>query len=95
MTEGRTIAISPQELAALMVAQTSDGDSIEQAVREGRCLKPSMGCGKIIPLNRQKKVYFPHPSYRDQWKITGLCAACQDRASLQEESDDTIVLGSD
>lgn len=90
-----TIPISPKALAALMVEQMSDGDSVEQAVREGRCLRPQMGCGKPIPLDRQKKAYFPHPAYKAEWKLTGLCSACQDQAALKEESDSNIVLGSD
>lgn len=95
MTEGRTIAISPKALAALMVEQISDGDSVETAVREGRCLKPQMGCGQPIQLDRTKRSYaFPHPAYKDEWKLTGLCPACQDRAALTEDGD-TIVRGED
>jgi hypothetical protein len=100
MTEGRTIAISPQALAALMVEQIADGDSVEQAVREGRCLKPQMGCGQKIPLTQDREgrrmpsYAFPHPDYKEEWKRTGLCPSCFDRASLKEDGD-TIVRGLD
>lgn len=95
MTEGRTIAISPKALAALMVEQIADGDSVEQAVREGRCLKPKMGCGQPIRLDRVNKVYaFPHPGYKTEWMRTGLCPACWDRATLAEDGE-TIVRGED
>lgn len=86
MTEGRTIAISPKALAALMVSQTTDGDSVEKAVQESRCLKPNMGCGQKIELDRKKRAYaFPHPAYKAEWKLTGLCPSCQDRAALTED----------
>lgn len=91
MTEGRTIRMSPRELAAKMLAQVSDGDTVEAAVREGRCLKPLMGCGSKIPLNqdeegrRMPSYAFPNPAYRAEWKLTGLCPACQDRAALNAD----------
>ena len=100
MTEGRTIAISPQALAALMVEQIADGDSVEKAVREGRCIKPQMGCGQKIPLTqdsegrRMPSYAFPHPGYKAEWLKTGLCPSCWDRVTLAEDGD-TVVRGED
>lgn len=52
-------------------------DSVEIAVREGRCLKQPVGCGKQIHLDRQRMIYFSDEIYKREWKATGLCPSCQ------------------
>lgn len=72
-----------------------EGDTLEVAVREGRCLKPPQGCGQPILLDRRKKTYdWPHESHKKQWLVTGLCPACQDQATLIEDGE-TVVRGLD
>jgi hypothetical protein len=79
---------------------TVQGDTVETAVREGRCLKPTAGCGRVIALTqddqgrRMPSYAFPHESYKKRWLLTGLCASCQDQATLREDGD-TVIRGMD
>lgn len=86
------IQMAPKDFAALL----AQGDTAEAAVRENRCLRPPIGCGKPIQLDRQSMAYFPNVRYRDEWKINGLCPSCQDHIVLAaEESEGVIVRGTD
>lgn len=78
------INMSPKEFAALLAG----GDTAEDAVREGRCLQPPLGCGQTIEVDRQSQTYFPHDGYKREWKISGLCASCQDKVSMSTEEGD-------
>lgn len=57
----------------------SGGDSVAAAVAESRCINPPIGCGKPIQVDRVTKEYWPNEAYQREWRITGLCAPCQDR----------------
>ena len=95
--------MGPKELAALMLGQYSEGDTVEQAVQEGRCIKPSLGCGKPIGLRRDPETLrrvaaydFPTEAHAREWQLNGLCASCQERATLLDQEDDSnIVRGMD
>lgn len=67
----------PEALAAL-----SGGDLPADAVREERCLKPPIGCGKpLISENGEARVFWNEDEarqYETEWRITGLCPDCQD-----------------
>lgn len=86
------IHMTPKDFAALL----TEGDTAEDAVRENRCLRPPMGCGKPIQLDRQRLAYFPNQAYQQEWKINGLCPSCQDHIVLAaEEGEGVIVRGTD
>ncbi|WP_324607949.1 MazG-like family protein [Streptomyces rimosus] len=64
------------------LAALSGGDLPADAVREGRCLKPPIGCGKpLISENGEARVFWNEDEarqYETEWRITGLCPDCQD-----------------
>jgi hypothetical protein len=67
----------PDFLAAL-----SGGDLPDDAVREERCLRAPIGCGKpLIAEDGTARVFFNEAeaaAYQAEWRITGLCPDCQD-----------------
>lgn len=78
--------ISKQSIQRAMAS----GDTVAEAVAESRCIKPELGCGKPIEVDRKTQKYWPSDAYRREWQITGLCAPCQDRvdaamAAMTEE----------
>lgn len=63
----------------------------QDAVREGRCVSPPYGCGKILDL---RKEFRDDLSIRE-WNITGMCQTCQDRfdeitRELEEHDEEDI-----
>jgi hypothetical protein len=54
-------------------AAVTGGDLPADAVREGRCLKGTFGCGQQIANGELARQYWT------EWRISGLCADCQDR----------------
>lgn len=73
----------PNFLAAL-----SGGDLPADAVREERCLKPPIGCGKpLIAEDGTARVFWDEAEaqrYQAEWHITGLCPDCQDAIDDRE-----------
>lgn len=67
----------PDFLAAL-----TGGDLPADAVREDRCLKAPIGCGKpLIREDGTARVFWNEAEarqYAAEWRITGLCPDCQD-----------------
>jgi hypothetical protein len=68
----------PDFLAAL-----SGGDLPADAVREERCMKSPIGCGKpLVADDGTARVFWDEDEasrYEAEWRITGLCPDCQDR----------------
>ncbi|WP_324608382.1 MazG-like family protein [Streptomyces sp. NRRL B-11253] len=64
------------------LATLSGGDLPADAVRENRCLKPPIGCGKpLISEDGTARVFWNEDEagqYEAEWRITGLCPDCQD-----------------
>ncbi|MET9350173.1 hypothetical protein [Streptomyces termitum] len=61
------------------------GDSIEQAVSEGRCLMQPFGCGEPVELGAGDD---PEDQmlYDLSWQMTGLCPECQrDVEDIEDE----------
>ncbi|WP_040907056.1 hypothetical protein [Streptomyces griseoflavus] len=72
------------------------GDSVENAVRETRCLLAPVGCGAPV-FNADGSLRHSDPDddpeqYVMEWWLTGLCADCQDQ---REELEDARVDRSD
>lgn len=65
-------------LISEIIAEVTDGDSVEQAIRENRCLRPKMGCG--LPIKG-----WPHPDYRGFYIETGYCPSCYDQLEIRAE----------
>jgi hypothetical protein len=67
----------PNFLAAL-----SGGDLPADAVREERCLREPIGCGRpLIAEDGTARVFWNEDeaaTYQAEWRITGLCPDCQD-----------------
>ena len=61
----------------------SGGALPADAVREDRCLKAPIGCGKpLISEGGTARVFWDADEaarYQAEWRITGLCPDCQDR----------------
>lgn len=71
------------------LASLSGGDLPADAVREERCLKRPLGCGR--PLVSGDGIAIRgfwdegHAAlYRLEWRITGLCPDCQDALDIEE-----------
>lgn len=64
------------------LAAISGGDLPADAVREERCLRPPIGCGKpLIGEDGTTRVFWDEAEaarYQAEWQITGLCPDCQD-----------------
>lgn len=67
----------PAFLAAL-----SGGDLPADAVREERCLREPIGCGRpLVAEDGTARVFWSADEaarYQAEWQITGLCPDCQD-----------------
>jgi hypothetical protein len=65
------------------LATLSGGDLPADAVREERCLRAPIGCGKpLIAEDGTVRVFWDADEaarYQREWRITGLCPTCQDR----------------
>lgn len=65
------------------LAALSGGDLPADAVREERCLRGPIGCGRpLIAADGTTRVFWDEPeaaAYKAEWEITGLCPNCQDR----------------
>ena len=72
------------------LASLSGGDLPADAVREERCLKPPIGCGKpLIAEDGTARVFWDADEaarYEAEWRITGLCPDCQDRLTDEDEA---------
>ncbi|MEV5414770.1 hypothetical protein [Streptomyces albogriseolus] len=72
------------------LAAMSGGDLPADAVREERCLREPIGCGKpLIADDGTTRVFWNEDeaaAYQTEWRITGLCPDCQDRLPSDEES---------
>lgn len=70
------------------LARLSGGDLPADAVREERCLKPPIGCGKPLISPESVARLFRRSSqaahYDAEWRITGLCPDCQDALDVEE-----------
>ncbi|MFK0179018.1 hypothetical protein ACIQVR_23985 [Streptomyces xanthochromogenes] len=64
------------------LATVSGGDLPADAVREVRCLKAPIGCGKpLVDATGTTRVFWDETEaarYEAEWRITGLCPNCQD-----------------
>lgn len=73
----------PAFLAAL-----SGGDLPADAVREERCIRPPIGCGRpLIAADGTARVFWDADEaarYQAEWQITGLCPDCQDRLADED-----------
>lgn len=54
------------------------GDTVADAFRERRCIKPQLGCGQRVRTFRDVES-------RREWTITGFCQDCQDRVESMLE----------
>ncbi len=72
------------------LASLSGGDLPADAVREERCLREPIGCGKpLIAEDGTTRVFWDADEaarYQAEWHITGLCPDCQDRIDVVEEA---------
>lgn len=72
--EADDVSLQVRKLRALLAGQ--------RAVREARCLKPPIGCGKpLITEDGTGRVFWDEAEaacYQAEWRITGLCPDCQD-----------------
>lgn len=70
------------------LASLSGGDLPTDAVREERCLREPIGCGKpVISENGETRVFWDEgeaAQYEAEWQITGLCPDCQDRLDSED-----------
>lgn len=70
------------------LAALSGGDLPADAVREERCLREPIGCGRpLIAEDGTARVFWDEAeaaSYQAEWRITGLCPDCQDRIEAGE-----------
>ncbi|MEV0690465.1 hypothetical protein [Streptomyces sp. NPDC050388] len=71
---------------------TLTGESVADAVSEGRCLLEPVGCGLPVfnadgSLRHSLPIDDPE-EYIAEWKMTGLCADCQDE---REELEDAKI----
>ncbi|MEV5015391.1 hypothetical protein ACIGW1_18470 [Streptomyces sp. NPDC053780] len=69
------------------------GDSVDDAVSEGRCLAAPVGCGASVfnaDGTMRGDILDPidEADYVTEWRITGVCADCQDE---REELEDQKV----
>lgn len=73
----------------VFLAALSGGDLPADAVREERCIKPPIGCGKpLVATDGSARVFWDEAEaarYQTEWRITGLCPDCQD--ALDEGED--------
>lgn len=64
------------------LATLSGGDLPADAVREERCLREPLGCGKpLISEDGVTRVFWDEAEaaqYQAEWRITGMCPDCQD-----------------
>lgn len=71
------------------LAAISGGDLPADAVREERCIKAPIGCGKpLISEDGSARVFWDEEEaarYQAEWHITGLCPDCQDRIEAGED----------
>ncbi|MET9142401.1 hypothetical protein [Streptomyces sp. NPDC004042] len=71
-----------------LLAAMSGGDLPADAVREERCLKAPLGCGRPIVSEDGTTRVFKDPAdvirYWAEWQITGLCPDCQDALTEDE-----------
>jgi hypothetical protein len=71
------------------LAALSGGDLPADAVREERCLREPIGCGKpLISESGEARVFWDEDEaarYEAEWRITGLCPDCQDRLTDTDE----------
>lgn len=70
-----------QKFVDNLQAVITGGDTTNQAVFENRCIKPPVGCGELL-LQRNP---FPSEVYEREYRITGMCAACQDKFEAEGE----------
>jgi hypothetical protein len=72
------------------LAAMSGGDLPADAVREERCIKQPIGCGKpLISEDGTARVFWSEAEaarYQAEWQITGLCPDCQDALADGEEA---------
>jgi hypothetical protein len=80
----------PDFLAAL-----SGGDLPADAVREERCIKAPIGCGKpLVDEDGTARVFWDESEqsrYEAEWQITGLCPDCQDAMEAGDEMTEPIT----
>lgn len=79
--------VSLDQLTAVLT-----GDSVADAVAQGRCLAAPVGCGASVFQDGTMRGDILDPldeaDYIAEWKHTGLCADCQDE---REELEDRKV----
>jgi hypothetical protein len=71
------------------------GDSVDDARREDRCIQAPIGCGRPLSETIEAKdrlgyTWFRDPTSNSDYKITGLCQACQDR--VYGEGEEAMAL---
>lgn len=63
--------------------RVTDTGPVAGAVREERCLREPIGCGRPLVADTDISRVFWSPleaaRYETEWQITGLCPDCQDR----------------
>lgn len=67
------------------------GDSKTLAMREERCIKPPLGCGKPLhktfdQAKRLRGTNFHDSASQREYHITGMCQACQDKFQADYEA---------
>ena len=71
------------------LATLSGGDLPADAVREERCLREPIGCGKpLVSDTGVARVFWGEAEaarYQAEWQITGMCPDCQDRIDGGED----------
>lgn len=75
------------------------GDTVDEARREDRCIQEPTGCGRLLSETikveeRLGYTWFRDPTSNSEYKITGMCQACQDKVfspPSQEEFDEAAA----
>ncbi|MYR60039.1 hypothetical protein GTY54_28680 [Streptomyces sp. SID625] len=71
-----------------LLAAMSGSDLPADAVREERCLRQPLGCGRpLIGADGTARVFWNEAEaarYQAEWQITGLCPDCQDALTEDE-----------
>lgn len=66
------------------IRNLAGGDHPTDAVKEGRCMKPPIGCGRSLAARFEFRDGVSLAEYR----ITGLCQECQDKVEEAGRADE-------
>ena len=81
-----------RDLAASLL--TDNGDTVSAAVEEKRCIGKPIGCGQTLlkddgtPRFNDFSTKEEAQLYESEWRMTGMCPQCQDRAEAAAKAAD-------